>query len=65
MPKMYVAQDEWYPVYMLFDDPSYSTTVLDVPEELRARFERLAKEFGEANDEIDRLWKAARVASNA
>ena len=55
--KYRIDADEAYPVFFLLSAEKPFGEVVDVPDELVARYERVCKEYGEIQNELAELIK--------
>lgn len=58
--KIQIAKEEWWPVYMIENDPvyffDYSATI-DLPDEFVERYNKIIEEFSKLQDELEVIFK--------
>ena len=55
--KVYLDEQEWWPVYELFEDEDdcWSTTIIEVPEELYREYREAVRVFEAIQDKIIKI----------
>ena len=58
--KVYIDEDEMFPVYSITDYPSYPRTEIEVDEATVERWQRIIAEFDAVQSEMEATWEARR-----
>lgn len=60
--KVYVDSDEWYPVYSVVDSDTYGGIEVEVPQGTLDRWQSVAAEFEDVQNEMEASRDAAKEA---